>query len=54
MTLKRVIRQKENEAKTRRAQQFLYPDVDRNRPIRKEVNDWHGVGKPINTHDTVS
>ncbi len=23
---------------------FIYPDVDRNRPIRKEVNDWYGVG----------
>ncbi len=20
---------------------FIYPDVDRNRPIRKEVNDWY-------------
>ena len=33
---------------------FIYPDVERDRPIRKEVNDWYGVGKPINIYDTVS
>ena len=40
--------------KKQKPSESLYPDVDRNRPIAMEVNDWYSVGKPIITHHLAS
>ncbi len=43
-----VLEWPKNKKRTKmKSRESLYPDVDRNRPIRKKVNDWYSEKQQI-------